>query len=166
MLHVNFTDCPLCALLLSQLSHVCPCNKGTSSSSLTSTVCTTCHLSASPFWPTMSKYDLQGSLRHSEDPDYSAFCQLVRKTMPSHQQLHAALSCVPRVTQDKVPRNAVPSDPQGAHDPRVKTVLCTHNADAECHNFEILKRLTPDVHDVHMGMSVDGAPQSCSEAIP
>lgn len=116
-----------------QLPPVCRCKKHG--------ICPTCHITSSQFWSTARKYDLEGSVRHSEDTAFGQFCHTIRKYMPTPEQIDAGLHASPRISKTSIPAHAAPTLNAGADANDVSIVLCTHNRDVQKHNADILHRL-------------------------
>jgi len=146
----------LLTLLSLQLPPLCRCKKPDAEDELASTICSRCHLSASPFWDSIEKFDIQGSVRHSEDPLFAEFNHLIRKNCPTQEQINHYLRSVNRIEGHQIPEAAAPSASAGSSADDLSTVLCSHNKDVALHNHNILVRLfRHNIIKVHMGIHVN-----------
>jgi len=121
-----------------QLPPVCRCRRDGNDES---TVCKSCHLTASTYWDQIEKFDIEGSVRHNLDPVFGQFCATIRKDTPTQQQIDEALSGCKCITKNDIPQHAAPTSGAGANASDLSTVLCTHNKDVNKFNTAIIKRL-------------------------
>eukprot|EP00200_Dunaliella_tertiolecta_P000469 CAMPEP_0202365006 /NCGR_PEP_ID=MMETSP1126-20121109/16184_1 /ASSEMBLY_ACC=CAM_ASM_000457 /TAXON_ID=3047 /ORGANISM="Dunaliella tertiolecta, Strain CCMP1320" /LENGTH=484 /DNA_ID=CAMNT_0048959757 /DNA_START=537 /DNA_END=1988 /DNA_ORIENTATION=+ len=106
-----------------------------------STICKKCHLTSSIFWNETEKFDIEGSVRHNADPAFAQFCNVIRKQIPTQNQIDSTLSACMRISKEEVALHAAPTPGAGADASDLSTVLCTHNRDVDTYNQSIIKRL-------------------------
>ncbi len=53
----------------------------------TATLCTSCHISSSPFWQAATVIRLKASVRHAEDPKFAQFLDIIRTRRPTQAEI-------------------------------------------------------------------------------
>lgn len=108
-------------------------------------VCAQCHITASPFWPLVTKHFLSSSVRHVADPDYINFLQFVRNGQVTQELIDDVLG----------DRMFSPLHIASLADENT-TYICTHRQDVASINNTLLKLRCSSVVDLHMKHNCDG----------
>lgn len=53
----------------------------------TASLCTSCHISSSPFWQAATVIRLKASVRHAEDPKFAQFLNIIRTRRPTQAEI-------------------------------------------------------------------------------